>query len=208
MLYKKGAEANLFIDNFYGKKIIKKCRFKKSYRNEKLDYYLRKSRTFQESRLLVESRKVGVATPFIYLIDVKNTTIYMEFIEGPQLKAILNTHPNKFDICERLGEKIGVLHKNNIIHGDLTTSNLILSKSNRIFFIDFGLGEFSTSLEDKGVDLNLMWKALESTHYKLSEKFFKVILSGYGKIIGKKQLIKIENKLDEIRLRGRYFDRS
>jgi len=207
MLFKKGAEANIYLEEWYGKKIIRKHRYQKLYRNEELDFKLRKYRTAHESKLLFESRKIGVPTPFIYLIDLKNTTIYMEYIEGKQVKKVLDILDNKYEICKIIGEKIGLLHSNNIIHGDLTTSNIILTKTNKICFIDFGLGSFSNSLEDKGVDLHLMKKALESTHYKIADKCFESILIGYGKIVGNNLKEELKAKINEIESRGRYFNR-
>ncbi|MHA1268853.1 MAG: KEOPS complex kinase/ATPase Bud32 [Candidatus Helarchaeota archaeon] len=207
MLFKKGAEANLYLEEWYGKKIIIKRRYRKLYRIEELDFQLRKIRTFHESKLLLESRKIGVPTPFIYLIDVKNTSIYMDFIEGDQIKKVLNSLENKIEVCQIIGEKIGLLHSHNIIHGDLTTSNIILTKSGMIYFIDFGLGSFSNSIEDKGVDLHLIKKALESTHYKIAENCFNALLLGYEKATGKEFLNDIKVKLVEIENRGRYIIR-
>jgi Kae1-associated kinase Bud32 len=208
MLYKKGAEANLYLEEWYGKKIIKKHRYKKLYRNNLLDFQLRKQRTFQEAKLMLNSRKIGVPTPFIYLIDVKNTNIYMDFIEGKQIKRILDKIPNRDKICEEIGRKIATLHVKNIIHGDLTTSNLIISESKKIFFIDFGLGGYSTSIEDKGVDLHLMDRCLKSTHYIHAKKCFNSVLVGYEYIAGSEFAEKIKLKLEEIDQRGRYFDRT
>ena len=208
MLYKKGAEANLYLEDWYNKKIIRKHRYKKLYRNNKLDFQLRKYRTFHEAKLLLESRKIGVPTPIIFLIDIKNTTINMEFIPGKQIKKVLMKLPNKVEICNEIGKQIGILHSHNVIHGDLTTSNMILTKTSKIFFIDFGLGSFSTSIEDIGVDLHLIKKALESTHYNIAEICFDAILSGYKQKIGEDLFSKIKLKLEEIETRGRYFDRS
>lgn len=208
MLYKKGAEANLYLETWFGKEVIRKHRYQKTYRNSKLDYYLRKFRTVNEAKLLLESRKIGVPTPFIYSIDLKDTSLYLEFIKGEQVKKVLYNLPNMIEICELIGKNIGILHNNNIIHGDLTTSNMILTQSNILYFIDFGLGSFSPSIEDKGVDLHLMQKAFESTHYKYAEKCFNAVLSGYKKIINSDVFKNILLKLDEISMRGRYFDRS
>lgn len=208
MLYKKGAEANLYLEEWYGKKIIKKHRYKKLYRNNQLDFQLRKQRTFQEAKLMLESRKIGVPTPFIYLIDVKNTNIYMDFVEGQQIKRILDKISNRYVICEEIGRKIATLHTNNIIHGDLTTSNLIMSESKKIFFIDFGLGGYSTSIEDKGVDLHLMDRCLKSTHYIYAKKCFSSVLVGYEYVAGSEFAENIKLKLEEIDQRGRYFDRT
>ncbi|MFB0544787.1 MAG: lipopolysaccharide core heptose(II) kinase RfaY, partial [Asgard group archaeon] len=102
-------------------------------------------------------KKCGVSTPTIYEIDMKKTTIVMEYIEGDRVKELLNNELNedKKVICRKIGESLGKLHKNGIIHGDPTTSNFIYTHG-KVFFVDFGLGVFSDSLEDASVDLHLL----------------------------------------------------
>ena len=92
------------------------------------------------------------------------------------------------------------MHNNNIIHGDLTTSNMILE--NEIYFIDFGLSFFSDKTEDKAVDLHLLRHALESKHHKIFEKSFKAVLNGYKSKCRKyNETIK---RLEKVESRGRY----
>ena len=78
-----------------------------------------------------------------------------------------------------LGKKIAILHNNNIIHGDLTTSNFIYN--DKIYFIDFGLSFETDKVEDRAVDLHLLKQALESKHYQIWEECFKEALKAYEK---------------------------
>jgi len=94
-----------------------------------------------------------------------------------------------------IGRSVRKLHDANIIHGDLTTSNMILK--DKVYFIDFGLGFFSTRIEDKAVDLFLFKKALESKHHEVWEECFKEVLKAYGDQ-------KVMERLKEIEKRGRY----
>ena len=151
ILYKKGAEAHLFKEEWYGRTILRKVRIPKAYRHPVLDNRLRIARTNHETKILTEVRKLGISTPVVYYVDVPNTAILMEFIEGDRLKELLNDpKTNHTEICKQLGTIIGILHKNNIIHGDLTTSNRILqTESKKIFLIDFGLAEYSTTRESR-----------------------------------------------------------
>ena len=91
----------------------------------------------------------------------------MEYIEGQQIKQMLNkaSKAKRHDLCVKIGESIARLHSHGLIHGDLTTSNMILSPEGKIFFVDFGLGEKNIELEAKGVDLHLLKRALQSTHF-------------------------------------------
>ena len=189
ILYKKGAEAHLFKEEWYGRNILRKVRIPKSYRHPVLDKRLRMARTTHEAKILTEVRKLGISTPIIYYIDVPNAAILMEFIEGERVKELLNNpKTNHTEICKQIGTIIGILHKNNIIHGDLTTSNMIIqAESQKIYLIDFGLAEYSATIESRGVDLHLIHRALQSTHFQILDACFEAIKSGYSAIVGVKK---------------------
>ncbi len=190
-LIQQGAEAKLFVK---GNRLIKH-RIKKSYRLPILDSKIRKFRTKREAKLLATAK---INVPKIFKIDEDNCIIEMEFLNGDLLKNILDTLPLKksLEICKEIALEVSKLHSQDIIHGDLTTSNMIL-KDDKIYFIDFGLGSFSKRIEDKAVDLHLLKQALESKHYKNFEKYYSVILKNYKHKDVLKQLEKVE-------LRGRY----
>jgi len=99
---------------------------------------------------------------------------------------------------------IGRLHNRGIIHGDLTTSNMILTSNGKVFFVDFGLGEQSEELEIRGVDLHLMKRALQSTHYKYAKECFDAVMEGYAETVGKEPAKNVLEKIQEIERRGRY----
>jgi TP53 regulating kinase-like protein len=153
-----------------------------------------------------EAKEAGVPTPKIFLIDVKNTTIIMEFIEGKQIKLLINdlSEIERRNLCFGIGQLIAKLHKKGVIHGDLTTSNMIMNARGKVFFVDFGLGEKSEELEARGVDLHLMKRALESTHYQFAESCYKSVIDGYGSLLSSKELQNILGKIKEIERRGRY----
>src|SRR3989338_1394860 len=157
MQISQGAEAKIFLEN----NEITKDRFEKKYRHPLIDSELRKQRTRREAKIL----------------DNKNGLLKMSFIEGSLVKNILNKNNSK-KISNEIGKKIAILHSKDIIHGDLTTSNMIL-KGNGIHFIDFGLGFFSEKIEDKAVDLHLIRQALESKHHQIWEQCFREVLEGY-----------------------------
>jgi TP53 regulating kinase-like protein len=208
MLLKKGAEASLYLTSWYGKTAVAKIRAQKKYRNEVLDAQIRSYRTIHEAQLLHQTKNAGVTTPLIYMLNVSEATIIMEYIEGIQVKQYLNK-ASKIEhkkICLKIGELVGKLHKENFIHGDLTTSNMILNKQGTIFLVDFGLGEKSVELEAKGVDLHLLKRALQSTHFTFWEACFNDVLTGYSSVIGGKFTEEIYEKTREIEKRGRYVE--
>ena len=187
----QGAEAILYQEK---NKLIKE-RIPKTYRIKEIDDKLRKFRTRREGKIL---EKASINVPKIFKIDDNNMKIEMEFIPGKLLKDILDdlsvSERNK--ICKQIGEEISKLHEQNIIHGDLTTSNMIYYQD-KIYFIDFGLSFFSHKIEDKAVDLHLLKQALESKHYKHFESSFKTILSSYKN----KEVL---SRLQIVEKRGRY----
>jgi TP53 regulating kinase-like protein len=153
-----------------------------------------------------DAKLAGVPTPTIYFVDLTATTIIMEYIDGKRVKDVLNEmslHERK-KLCETLGYFVGRLHRKRIIHGDLTTSNIIIDKKGKIFFIDFGLAEYSEEVEKRGVDLLLIKRALQSAHYNYARDCFNAIIEGYSLEMGKDQTVQVANRVDEIEKRGRY----
>jgi TP53 regulating kinase-like protein len=207
MLIKKGAEASLYLADWHGKKVIMKKRLPKKYRLSELDKQIRTYRTIHEPQLMHEAKKAGVPTPTIFLVDVKGATIIMEFIEGEQVKQLLgNVSKRKRQrLCVKIGKLIGRLHKHGIIHGDLTTSNMIQNSEGKIFFVDFGLGEKTEELEARGVDLHLVKRALQSIHFEFAEECFRAVMEGYFRVLDAETVKNVLDKIREIERRGRYI---
>lgn len=207
-LFKKGAEASLYLTEWYERKIIVKLRIPKKYRPEVLDRQIRSYRTIHEPQLMHEAKAAGVPTPLVYMVNVPLSSITMEYVEGQQIKQLLNIVPEdqRQKLCVIIGVLIGKLHNHGLIHGDLTTSNMILSPEGKIFFVDFGLGEKNFEVEAQGVDLHLMKRALQSTHYQFWEECFKNIMHGYSSILGVEAAEKVYEKIKEIERRGRYIE--
>lgn len=193
-LIAQGAESKLFLE---GNKITKD-RFRKTYRITEIDERLRKARTKRESKVLEKLHAIGFPCPKLIFNNEKDA-IEMEFIDGKLLKNILNKK-NCVKLSREIGEKIAVLHNNNIIHGDLTTSNMIFN--DKVYFIDYGLSFFSAKIEDKAVDLHLLKEALESKHSQIWEECYKTALESYSeKAVNGKEIIK---RLQVVEKRGRY----
>jgi TP53 regulating kinase-like protein len=207
-LLKKGAEASLFLADWHGRKVVIKERLPKRYRPAELDAKIRGYRTAHEPQLMHEAKKAGVPTPTIFLVDMRDAAITMAFVEGKQVKQVLTdvSRKERQELCVKIGRLIGKLHRHGVIHGDLTTSNMILNAEGKIFLVDFGLGEKNKELEARGVDLHLMKRALQSTHYRFAEECFKHVLKGYSAVLGREDAEKVFGKIREIERRGRYVD--
>ena len=161
-IIKRGAEAVLYLDNSH---LIKE-RVKKGYRLPEIDEKLRKYRTRKELKLLEDARRAGVETPKTFSTD-DNDKIAMDYIEGQRLKEFFNEtdDENRKKVAKLVGRAVGMMHKNGIVHGDLTTSNMIL-KDGKVYFIDFGLGENTQRIESLATDLSVLKEAFKSTHFK------------------------------------------
>jgi TP53 regulating kinase and related kinases len=142
---------------------------------------------------------VGIRTPFIYFVDIVATEIIMEYVEGESLKEKINS-----DLAFRMGRCAGLLHINNIIHNDLTTSNFINSRNNELVMIDFGLAFFSERLEDMAVDIRLVKEIFHSSYVSICALIFPQFISGYESIIGQKRTQATLRKVLDIERRGRY----
>ena len=200
-LIQQGAEAKILFDE--KNNLIIKDRISKSYRHLDLDAQIRKRRTKSETKLLEKAFKI-ISVPKLIKTDEKEK-IGMQFINGKKLSENLNNFAleKQKEICREIGESVAKLHKENIIHGDLTTSNMILVED-KIYFIDFGLGYISNKTEDKAVDLHLLKHALEAKHFKNCEILIKEISKSYEKILGKIEAKKIFERMKAIEKRGRY----
>ncbi|MCJ7632072.1 Kae1-associated serine/threonine protein kinase [Candidatus Bathyarchaeota archaeon] len=202
----RGAEADLYLLMWYGLKVVQKVRVPKSYRVAELDMVLRRTRTRHEAMIMHDAKKAGVTTPLIYLVDVVNTSIVMQYVQGPRLKEYLETSKpeDRIKICRTLGDKVGRLHAYGIVHGDLTTSNMIVTEGSEITLIDFGLSEHSHEIEKQGVDILLGQRVFNSTHYGYGAVCYKAFLEGYRDRVGSEVADQIDERVKQIAHRGRY----
>jgi len=175
VLFKRGAEAELHRTEWHGRPAVEKVRVPKAYRHERLDDELRKSRIRMEARLMSEARKLGISIPILYDIDLHRHRLVMEFVDGPTAKEVLQKRlADPATVARAIGRLAGTLHAHGIVHGDLTTSNL-LWRDGRLYAIDFSMGERTDSREAQGVDLRLLKEAWTSAHFDLLDRFDDVL---------------------------------
>ena len=198
-LLAEGAEAKIYLGEFNGREVIIKERIRKKYRHEKIDKNFRKYRTRREVKILKKLREIGIPVPEILYYDEKESIIIMEYIKGKKLSEILEKL-DYISICKKIGNQVAKMHNENIIHNDLTTSNMIYSEG-KIYFIDFGLSFVSSRIEDKATDIHLLKEALQSKHWKIFEEAFRAFLDGYSVV---KDFNKIYKRFLDIEKRGRY----
>ncbi|GAA6085297.1 EKC/KEOPS complex subunit TP53RK [Tachysurus ichikawai] len=211
-LLKQGAEARVYRVRFLGRSAIVKERFRKRYRHHVLDEKLTRRRTAQEVRSILRCRKAGIAAPVVYFVDLSTNCIFLEEITDSitvrehiaDAQAKGQSIESLHGLAQKMGRILAKMHDEDVIHGDLTTSNMLLkpelSGDLKLLLIDFGLSFVSALPEDKGVDLYVLEKAFLSTHPN-TETLFQKVLQSYT--TASKKAPPVIKKLDEVRLRGR-----
>jgi len=210
--------------------IVFKYRFKKQYRHPSLDGSLTRSRIAGEARALIRCLRSGVNVPGIRMVDAAEGIIGIEWIRGNSVRNLLTGDPGGGEepdqvlmdeenplleygitvdtLMNYIGNELAKMHLADIIHGDLTTSNMMLrhpsstvNSKTQLVLIDFGLSYQSNLTEDKAVDLYVLERAFSSTHPD-SELLFASVLASYATHLGK-EWPALKRKLDDVRLRGR-----
>lgn len=200
-LLKKGAEADIYLASWDGSEAVLKIRKPKSYRNPVLDMKLCRQRTVRESQAISHVKSFGIPAPLVYFVNLGKFSIVMQKIPGtpvhdlPESKIVM--------LSKEIGRLVGLMHKNGIMHGDLTTSNF-LHYNNTVYVIDFGLSQRTIKPEDHAVDLRLIKEILNSAHAKIMEPSWKNFLAGYRHAVGSSYCGKITNLVSVIEGRGRY----
>ncbi|KZV67730.1 hypothetical protein PENSPDRAFT_653838 [Peniophora sp. CONT] len=221
-----------------GVPILLKQRFAKQYRHPTLDASLTKARVAGEARALLKCLRCGVNVPGIRLVDAPAGVLGIEWIDGRSVRFLLGSGDegveeeyaedeeeedlvdveeedplqeygiSQDEVMQMIGYELAKMHQADIVHGDLTTSNMMLrrpsaspSRTCSLFIIDFGLAYTSTLAEDKAVDLYVLERAFSSTHPD-STPLFARVLQAYEQRLGKGWPA-VKKKLDEVRLRGR-----
>ena len=200
-LIKKGAEADIYQTAWQNSNAILKIRKTKNYRNSSLDSKIRKQRTIKESQIISQVKSFGIPAPLVYFVNLKNTSIIMQEIPGTPVHDL--SESKIIQLSKTIGKLVGMLHKNGIMHGDLTTSNFIFFKNN-VYVIDFGLSQNTIKPEDHAVDLRLIKEILNSAHAKIMIPAWKNFLLGYKSVVGNANYVKITKLVSDIESRGRY----
>ncbi|KAL6782869.1 CGL126 [Auxenochlorella protothecoides x Auxenochlorella symbiontica] len=206
-LLSQGAEARVWTGTFLQRPVVVKQRFPKAYRHPALDAKLTQQRLKAEVRGLLKARKLGVSTPVLFHVDTATACIYMERLEGSSVKHIL--HSQSMDdaatnaLLQGIGQTVAKLHDAGLVHGDLTTSNMVVRTvgNNELVLIDFGLSQNSSLPEDKGVDLYVLERAFLSAHAEKGPELFDVVLQSYRR--SSKFWSATLNRFAEVRARGR-----
>ncbi|KAK3941253.1 EKC/KEOPS complex subunit BUD32 [Diplogelasinospora grovesii] len=242
VLIAQGAEGRLYKTTYLlpDQPCALKYRPSKPYRHPILDARLTRARILAEARVLQRCRREGVPVPAVYATNEKAGWLMMEWVDGAPVRQRINewlgARPDTeaaqveaqsadqtplISLMQRIGSAIGRLHRTGVVHGDLTTSNMILQRpkehqhnghtgegamekgkalEGHVVLIDFGLATQSSSEEDRAVDLYVLERAFGSTHPR-AEELFEQVLQSYKETF--KQAPAVLRKLEDVRMRGR-----
>ncbi|NPA70413.1 MAG: Kae1-associated serine/threonine protein kinase [Crenarchaeota archaeon] len=212
ILISRGAEAEIYLEEWMGLLTVLKRRVAKKYRHPELDKKIRKQRTITEARIMIKARKIGINVPRILDIDLGEYSIRMEYVEGINLRDLTQKYENIDKYYEEAGEMIGKLHMAGIIHGDLALTNFIVSDRG-LFLIDFGLSHEIGKIGDKrsinllARDINVFLRNLEANFGDKSLMLFELFLRGYRKIVGEDLERSVVKEIRRIRSMARYAPR-
>ncbi|HLC11023.1 MAG TPA: Kae1-associated kinase Bud32 [Candidatus Bathyarchaeia archaeon] len=206
-LLHRGAEADLSLATVGPWRVVVKRRVNKEYRNPSLDEQIRHDRTISEASAIHEAKTAGARVPSIVGIDIENNAIVMTHLAGTVARECLDDLGIKEarKLLQSVGAQIGLLHTSGIVHGDLTTSNIIVSPSGAPFTVDFGMSRRSVEPEDRGVDLHLLHRSIVASHSHDPSSMMNAMIRGYEETAGKKVASSTWRKAREIARRGRYF---
>lgn len=204
-----GAEAILYQTSWFDRSALLKFRIPKPYRIQAVDNPLRFQRTVTEARILMALHDSKVSVPMIYDVIPTEAALVMEYITGSRLKDII-THLSSEDIsnyCRMIGKYLAIMHNLNISHGDLTTSNVLITHNGDLFLIDFGLSLPDVGVEEMAMDIHLFYRVVLSSHGKYYDLMIPPFLSGYQENIAG-NFAEIMDRVEKIRLRGRYISKT
>ena len=204
LLY-KGAEADVILGDWQGLSAVFKVRKPLTYRLRVLDQAIRRQRTVREAEMIHLAKKAGVSSPFLYNVDVPASTLVMEFVRGDRVKDLVPSlsEGQLGKVFYEFGQDVARLHRSGIMHGDLTTANVV-ARDGRLVFIDFGLSVRTTRVEDHAVDLRLIKETLVGAHPDASTLALEALNSGYSSIVGPARSRIVLKQLQNIERRGRY----
>src|SRR5213593_3153970 len=191
--FHRGAEADLFLTKIGPWEAVIKRRVRKKYRIPQLDQRIRSERTIREASALS--------------VDMEGSAIAMSFVDGVIARSCLDKLPSQEQsrVLHEIGQQIGALHETGLVHGDMTTSNIIISRNGLPFILDFGMSVHSSDPEDRGIDLHLLQRSISTCHVLDSRRSEKLIREGYRREFGDRLASISFLRQKEIARRGRYF---
>jgi Kae1-associated kinase Bud32 len=205
--FHRGAEADLFLTEIGPWKAVVKRRVRKKYRIAQLDRSIRSERTIREANALSDAKRAGVRAPSVLSVDMEDFAIAMSFVDGETARSCIDQLPRREQsrVLYEIGQQLAALHEIGLVHGDMTTSNVIVSRNGLPFILDFGMSSHSSDPEDRGTDLHLLQRSISTSHALDSRRSEKLIREGYRREVGDRQASISFLRQKEIARRGRYF---
>ena len=210
-----GAEAEVISGTWHGRPAVLKKRRPRGWRHPDLDASLTKKRMTNEIKLTIWLARRGAPVPAIWDVDIEESKIIMERIEGKPLIEVLRNNEHDEKLLINVGKAIRELHRNAVNHGDLSTNNILIDKKRNPVLIDLGLSSREYDLEGFGIDLHVLHEILRASHPDVKGAM-ELVLKGYQELdeeLGKPQPAPggmppeakdVLKRLEQIMMRVRY----
>ena len=210
-----GAEAEVISGTWHGRPAVLKKRRPRGWRHPDLDASLTRKRMTNEIKLTIWLARRGAPVPAIWDVDIEESKIIMERIEGKPLIEVLRNNEHDEDLLINVGKAIRELHRNAVNHGDLSTNNILIDKNRNPVLIDLGLSSREYDLEGFGIDLHVLHEILRASHPDVKGAM-DLVLRGYQELdeeLGKPQPAPggmppeakdVLKRLEQIMMRVRY----
>ena len=173
-----GAEAEVISGTWYGRPAVLKKRRPRGWRHPDLDASLTMKRMTNEIKLTIWLARRGAPVPAIWDVDIEESKIIMERIEGKPLIEILQSNEHDEKLLIDVGKAIRELHRNAVNHGDLSTNNILITNQREVVLIDLGLSSREYDLEGFGIDLHVLHEILRASHPDVKGAM-DLVLKGY-----------------------------
>ena len=201
----RGAEAEVGLGSFAGLPAVYKVRKPKPYMHPRLAQDLVFKRTRKEAKAISRVRRAGVRVPAVYAVLPDVGVIVLEYVEGRRLRDLFDVDPDEaIRHVATAGRYLALMHKAGVAHGDYTTSNMIV-RDGFLYVIDFGLADFTVSIEERATDVHLFRRSLESAHARWARRAYEEFARAYVSELGSEGR-RVLDRAEEIRLRGRYVE--
>lgn len=208
VLIARGAEAEIYLIDFFGLRAILKKRVSKTYRHPLFDELFIRNRTRIEARILSELYSSGLRVPAVYLVDDEHGVLIMEYIDGVNLASVFERLDDKTisNVAFEIGALAGKMHSLGIYHGDFTIANMMIHDG-RVVLVDFGLSGYSDDIEEYAIDLHLLRRSVHVSRPDIADRFMTTVLSSYKENY-ERNADEVIKRMREIAVRGRYVDRE
>lgn len=128
-------------DDVSGQEVAIKCLPANAAQNKEM-----LERFTQEARALAALDHKNIVPLVSYSIENEDRFLVMKYVKGESVDALIERHRQLpfsqiEDIIRALLEALGYAHSHGVIHRDVKPANVLITSSNQIYLVDFGIAK-------------------------------------------------------------------